>query len=124
VKCMTILWGSLYCSVILLPVHACGRRENANSVGAAPPEAELKQGTIRVSGSDEGHYRVRRDDVLIGTTPDAFSQRVGTARVYSVLDEHGRVLCMDTVQVRSPYETIELVCNPKTGRFGAPAPRP
>jgi hypothetical protein len=42
----------------------------------------------------------------------SFSQRVGTVRVYSILDERGNVLCSETVSVRSPYETIKVVCDP------------
>ena len=137
----TVLRDTFYCSVVVLfAAQGCAKNEN-NNVGQAPPEtgrvspsdtarnlpppttsegtgndAELKQGTIRLSASDSGHYGVRKGGDFIGDTPVAVSQRFGTRQVYSILDANGKTMCVYDVEVRSPHETKEYVCNPNDKR--------
>jgi hypothetical protein len=69
-------------------------------------------------------YEVRRNDSIIGATPNGFTQRRGTERVYSIRDDSGRVVCKRSVAIKFAYQTIELVCDPRSGKFIGRGARP
>ena len=79
--------------------------------------AELYQGKVLISATDSGMYEVRRNDSIIGATPNGFTQRRGTERTYSVRDDRGRLLCERSVKVERAYQRIELKCDPKRHAF-------
>jgi hypothetical protein len=84
-----------------------------------PPQqtAELHQGKVGISTTDSGMYEIRRNDSIIGSTPNTFTQRRGTERVYSIRDSKGRVLCRQSVLITFAYQMVELVCDTRTGEF-------
>lgn len=84
----------------------------------------LHQGKVSISTTDAGTYQVSRDGSVIGATPSTFTQRRGTERVYSVQNSKGRVVCKRKVAITFAYEAIQLVCDPRTGKFGAPDNEP
>lgn len=106
-------------SVQAQPAPAIPQQPSPPPPPPPPPRASaaLNQGTVTIRAEGGARLRIVRDGGIVGRTPEQVKQRFGTKRFYQVRDTNDVTLCSDTIPILTPYESVEVVCDTKSGHM-------